>query len=427
MDSLDQETRQALTDISDYFSRVELKENSVKQAATEWKDSELGALTDYSVPKLELEELTPFYVAYADLITGCPITTAPVGEIIKVLVGYIPKKDLTGLIFDMCRTGTKPTMSWKSSNYTPAQPAQGDDSNLGVHSDPTTSRESRPVSFSEKVTRMLQDDDLSASIRALLSFHALISLRVSIKTITSVKRALDERCVGLAKNLFSNLKINENPPPMSERFLEAIKSSFDKGSDEGVRMFRMILCLYRDKQESRDICSILEAGVLRHTQGNGLGIITLLFNAAGQYQKTVAQMTQFLVSNHTLESVNRIKRFAELYLYKQSKEVTWWWCRIVDDSQWTSLKISNNAVVSARLASLLIEHNPEIFINVELSKLSEVLKRQGAKWAMAFKKELELEMQSEVGPGVSGRILAKAKALPSAAPSLGDFGDLGDD
>ena len=93
------EMKTLFLEIEKIVSKLDLKECFGKIS---WTDKTLEDLFDNKfIPKLNSEDLIPYYSAYAALIEGASLTKeSDITEIIKVLIGYLPTKDGKGLLFD---------------------------------------------------------------------------------------------------------------------------------------------------------------------------------------------------------------------------------------------------------------------------------------------------------------------------------------
>lgn len=397
-----QADKDALTNIIDDISRKNYKSSSLEENPNLWKDALVKDMPPGQGALFTNAELKPYISAYHHLLKGGLLATAPIARIITTLVHHLPKHTMEEKLFQMGE-GARKGLNW---DFTPEQsPILPRETVMAGENSSSLSNQSLSDSDFE---RSLADPEMYPSIVTAYCFHALCAFRVCTRTVSSVASYLNNRCLLVAKAVYDDLKWNGPFPEVKEEFLNAIKGNMEKGSDSCTLLFKTILSGYLNSEQKEK--SILEAGILRHTQGNGLGVVKLLFDFAREKNTTVIKCLLDVATTKTMDTVKRVKKFADLYLIEGSTEITWWWCRIVDDKQWTTLKISENPLVSARIASVLKASNPSIFTSYELDNLDGIYKDLGAAWAESYNAMALEDMSDETGVGRSAKILKNARA-----------------
>lgn len=412
-----------------------------KENNSRWTDKDLGKMSDYACCKLNNVDLAPYVALYIKAISGGFDSTLPLGKLMTVLIDNVRKPDLVNSVFQSMAeskdgdiTGIIPSVDFSQMTEEAGDPQSTlEGTGLGAHEMSFTDEEQQKKG--QELLALLSNAKTQEQVCSLVCFHALVSFRMCIKSNESVRKYLDGQFTHVCKSVYPRITINPVLPPANERFLDQIKANMDKGSDTCTGLFRKILVTYvsATHDKHKDITSILEAGILRHTQGNGLGLVNMLLNASQLFGMPAGHLTQLMASDQTIDTLELLKDFAEHYLIEKSGCVSWWWCRIIDDTQWTSLRVSRNPSVAMKLAYLLYEKNIGILDSNEIMEIQDSYKVTARAWATAFRKFQSAKLNAETGIGESNKILEMARkiaqhdnpatSIPSAQDFLAEFGD----
>ncbi|UCR92532.1 MAG: hypothetical protein [Apis rhabdovirus 4] len=397
--------------VYNFFATTPLSTSSFSENPDRWDDTKVGEPKHYNRPRLDVQGLIPYYTAYANILSGAPLTTAPIAKILNVLILYLKNGEGED-IFQELHYGDKEVMNW-NIKFQPVSTVIPGQSEFGVHEGAVSESREGPLTFVDQVTTWLADSEYSSDIKTLLSYHALVAFRASVKTAESTKRALDEKLMATFKSLYPHVQLNITFPNTPMNFIQNVKQNMEKGTPICTNLFKTILSVYvkAKNDQNKSTISCLEAGILRHTQGNGLGMISMLLGIASLYQMTVGAVAKYFVTNVTLTSWTRAREFASLYLATNSKCITWWWCRIVDDTQWTSLRISQNPILGIRLASVLQSHNIDIMKNYDLSQVNTQHKKRALQIAEAFHRMIQQDIEQEKGIEEAESLLTMTRQL----------------
>lgn len=399
--------------VYNFFATTPLSVSTYSENPDRWDDSKVGEPKDHCRPKLDSQGLIPYYTAYANILSGAPLTTAPIAKILNVLILYLKNGEGEDIFHDLS-LGEKEVMNW-NVKFQPSPINIPGQSEFGIHEGIINDSKEGDLTFVDQVTTWLSDAQYSSDIKTLLSYHALVAFRASVKTTESTKRALDEKLMATFKSLYPHVQLNITLPNTPMNFIQNVKQNMEKGTPSCTNLFKSILSVYvqAKRDQNKSTISCLEAGILRHTQGNGLGMISMLLGIASLYQMTVGAVAKYFVTNVTLNSWTRAREFASLYLATSSKCITWWWCRIIDDTQWTSLRISQNPILGIRLASVLQSHNIDIMKNYDLSQVNTQHKKRALQIAEAFHKMIQQDIEQEKGIEEAENLLAMTRHLTS--------------
>ncbi|CRK89811.1 CLUMA_CG003605, isoform A [Clunio marinus] len=218
--------------------------------------------------------------------------------------------------------------------------------------------------FSEiEVKKDWRSTEFSSKVKwalGVLSFASLMSLRVIVKKPESVLDSFKLRYRGHATQFFAAYGTGEAPIP-SLKFL----NKFQTIAQPGIEPIRKILSLCvlnyivnnSLKDSSMQDRGFLEAGLLIHTQMNGLGPIKLYEEAANYLNLKIAELAKNIASK---DIVNSLTKWFELVAISplvtntiSPSAVSWGWSRLFDNNFFASFNSKDHLKLTVRLAGIL--------------------------------------------------------------------------
>ncbi|QJQ27120.1 putative N protein [IRE/CTVM19-associated rhabdovirus] len=225
--------------------------------------------------------------------------------------------------------------------------------------------------------------------RAILSFIALFLTRATVKSATTMKVYWDSKLQGQIESIFG-ISTEWTLPNLPKQFFEVLETKMKKGTGLVAPFHKVCLAaLYHLSMENagedaKSGVALLRASCLTHLNGNGLTLIGMIYDAVRLLHKSMNTLLKEALCDQTCESIRRVITFNEKVVGIEKPSVLWAWCRYVDDSQYLTLGVKHNLLLSCLMAAVreaMIEDQSSIWNMIDLQSAPVGYKEFAKRWA----------------------------------------------
>lgn len=226
--------------------------------------------------------------------------------------------------------------------------------------------------------------------RRILSHFALFLTRMTVKTPEAMEKYWERSMMESIRALYPH-RSSWVLPKLNNEKLKGIKSKMFKG--EKKVMLLHYICVHAYLEASRNqkisLVSTLQAACLQHLHSNGIALIKLYFDALSA---TGLSSEKFLSCSQCVEPVRKtivsksvcnVSEFLETLVETNGgSELTWPWCRYLDDTQWTTIRVPRNEYLATMWAAVIDKQgNRAVWKLDSLSKIPPFIKGEALRWA----------------------------------------------
>ncbi|WAL01511.1 nucleocapsid [Electric ant rhabdovirus] len=257
-------------------------------------------------------------------------------------------------------------------------------------------------SVSGMIAKYGTDDnrDQDIKIMRLTEFLALLLFRGIARNSIQLSRAVHKK---LIKDHIHNLAgwpiANSYSPPCTS-CINGCSTDLDKGNQHASRMFALILNEWQlagsEMKEGKGLISRIQATILTHTAGNGLGLINMMFICNEILGVTIRILMENSLNSNTSAAWKLIASFVAKYLNKNSIEKTYLWARLINDGYFIEYSAKNHPYLAGVFAGIIdSQQTIGTAKEAEWFKLKRINAEAGYRWGTALVTKIST---SEVTP-----------------------------
>ncbi|AYW51539.1 nucleoprotein [Lasius neglectus virus 2] len=191
----------------------------------------------------------------------------------------------------------------------------------------------------------------------LAGFLALLLFRGISKDATQLARGVNKKLIKEhIHNLAGWLTGNGYSPPC-KLCIDLCASDLDKGNSHSGKMMTLLLKRWKDTEEedrqSRGLIPQIQATILTHTAGNGLGLVILMYVAVDILGLTIESLVDHTMTEMSKMSWKSLAVFVQTYLDPKKPEKTYLWARLINDGYFADFSARSHPYLAGIFAGII--------------------------------------------------------------------------
>ncbi|QMP82235.1 nucleocapsid protein [hymenopteran rhabdo-related virus 38] len=280
--------------------------------------------------------------------------------------------------------------------------------------------------FHKRISEMLEkfddpgENEEKCLLMQLTSFLALVTFRSCCKDLTQMKRAFHKKLIITHLNNLGNWDPTHGYSPPCDTYLSACTTQLNKTHKPTGEMMTKIVSTWKNLENSDrhpKLVALVQATVLTHTAGNGLGLLSFMFGAATVLSVSFKGLMECTLTEKTLDSWKLLVKFGEEFLPEEAPCRTFYWARIISDGYFQEYTAKSHPYLTGTFAGIVSSVQVEGSVEeAEWFKQTVIKARQG----LEFGKRVAAAFASTEDSGLttfSKKILMEVSNASTAAPA----------
>lgn len=195
------------------------------------------------------------------------------------------------------------------------------------------------------------------SILKLTGFLALLLFRGISKDAIQLARGVNKKLIKEHIHNLAGWPIANSYYPPCKTCVDNCSIDFNKGNAHANKMMTLLLVAWKRANETQSetygLQPQVQAALLTHTAGNGLGLIMMLYNSCESLGVTISTLMKHTLTEQSSASWRVLSSFLKKYLDKDHPQRTYMWARLISDGYFTEFAARAHPYLAGMFAGII--------------------------------------------------------------------------